>query len=111
MRPMHLISWGFRQLGATGRTSASTKSPIGRYVIVKIVDVHRLDVSRGKLIKYCQESRQPDPFAFKPLETQGRSDMHNEHFREKVTRTLMIEPQNRSSRYRPQYLTYVSSSR
>lgn len=39
MRSRRLLSWGFRQLGVTGRTAASIKLPIGRYVVVEIVEV------------------------------------------------------------------------
>lgn len=39
MRPRWLLLWGFRQLGATVRTSTSTKLLNGRYVIVEIVEV------------------------------------------------------------------------
>ncbi|MCJ1423124.1 hypothetical protein MMC29_001005 [Sticta canariensis] len=38
VRPRWLLLWGYRQLGATLRTSASTKMQNGRYVIVEIME-------------------------------------------------------------------------
>ncbi|MCJ1269847.1 hypothetical protein MMC22_009740 [Lobaria immixta] len=53
VRPRRLISWGFRQLGATGRTSTSMKLPVARYVIVEVVEI----------VKFSASNESPSPIS------------------------------------------------
>lgn len=75
VRPRRLISWGFRQLGATGRTSASMKLPVARYVIVEAVEK-----AAGEILSHFTHAKpQVDRICTMSM------------FRERVTRTLNLK--------------------
>ena len=67
------------------------KSPIGRSVIVKIVDVQRLDVSRGKLVSTVKKAASQILSHLNHWKPQVGWICIMSMFREKVTRTLNLK--------------------
>lgn len=91
MRPRWLLSWGFRQLGATGRTSALMKLPDGRYVIVETVEVRSASEC---LVKWTNTVKKAASQILSHL-NQGKPQVDRVYtmsmFRKNVTTTLSLK--------------------